>query len=575
MKRFLSIILIFIFILSVIPIQCFAQSVSMNKPSFSIENMDIPIINPGKSTKISLILKNSGGQADDVKVTPIYQNPEYFTSNKLTNSVSLGNVYSSKSVPLDLDITASSKAVPGDYQITLNVKYDYYEVFGASPDFSVQKMSGSDDIVISIRIPDDGKGKDTSPKLLITNTTTDPQVALPNQDVKLNVSFENKGTVDANNVNVRLEGLNSQNGFYIAQGTDLKHISTVPGSKISTLFYDLKASEDITDGTHELELVFKYGEVEERQKIYLVAKGKAEENEEPSTTDKAKLILDKYSFEPQLVKAGENFEMSLSFYNTSKTKTVKNIKIFLTSEAGSSNMENNSSAFTPVNSSNTFYIDSIAPKSRVQKTITMFTIPDAIAKTHTITANFEYEDSDGLEYMGITELIGVPVVQQSKLEIGEVGYFPESYVGQSTPISLEFYNTGKVTLYNMMVKLEGDFQSENAQYYVGNFLSGSSEYFEGYVIPMEMGELTGDVVFTYEDSTGQMQEVRKEFSLNVMEMPVMEDPWGGEMPPMENEQTSLLKSKGLWITLGVLAAAIGGFVIYRKKKRSKELSLDE
>mgnify|MGYP000973830454 FL=1 len=205
----------------------------------------------------------------------------------------------------------------------------------------------------------------------------------------------------------------------------------------------------------------------------------------------------------------------------------------------------------------------------------MFTIPDAIAKTHTITANFEYEDSDGLEYMGITELIGVPVVQQSKLEIGEVGYFPESYVGQSTPISLEFYNTGKVTLYNMMVKLEGDFQSENAQYYVGNFLSGSSEYFEGYVIPMEMGELTGDVVFTYEDSTGQMQEVRKEFSLNVMEMPEMEDPWGGEMPPMENEQTSLLKSKGLWITLGVLAAAIGGFVIYRKKKRSKELSLDE
>ncbi len=34
-------------------------------------------------------------------------------------------------------------------------------------------------------------------------------------------------------------------------------------------------------------------------------------------------------------------------------------------------------------------------------------------------------------------------------------------------------------------------------------------FFEGYVIPNEVGELDGAVVFTYEDSTGQKQEVKK------------------------------------------------------------------
>ncbi|MDR7869502.1 MAG: hypothetical protein RIN55_01495 [Tissierellaceae bacterium] len=678
MKRFLACILTFVIILTAIPIQGWADT--LDKPIISVEDMDIPTIDAGKTSTITLNLKAIGNSAYDVVVTPVFTEP--LTTNNLTNNISVGNITGSKTASLKLDLTASQNALPGNYPVELKFNFNYY----TGSDVTT-RQTGTYSETIYIRV----SGKSTAPKLLITKVSTNPEVILPGQDVKLNVLFENKGTVDANNVNVRLEGLKSNSGFYISSGTDLKFISRVPGDMVSSLSYDLKASTNIPRGTHELELVFEYGGESQRQKIYLVVGGsnsyssnllmeniqyptsgiapnkdfvlnfdlrnnsdsdavnvviKAESsdsavvpkttsilklnslkagesqnlsftftptedaitrnypinitveyeddfnqgsdykhelnqyvgmyvvNGEDSGTNKAKLIIDKYSFEPQLVKAGENFEMRLSFYNTSSTKTVKNIKIFLTSESGSSNVESNSSAFTPVNSSNTFYIDSISPKSRVEKTITMFTIPDAIAKTHTITANFEYEDSEGIEYTGITELIGVPVVQQSKLELGELSYMPEAFIGQSTPISLEFYNTGKVTLYNMMVKLEGDFQSENAQYYVGNFTSGSSEYFDGYVIPMEMGELKGDVVFTYEDSTGQMQEVRKEFSLNVVEMPVFEDPWGGEMPPME-EETSLLKSKGLWITLAVILAAIGGIVFYRKKKKNKELSLDE
>ncbi|HEY8363828.1 MAG TPA: hypothetical protein VIK77_13335, partial [Tissierellaceae bacterium] len=297
---------------------------------------------------------------------------------------------------------------------------------------------------------------------------------------------------------------------------------------------------------------------------------------------KPRLIIDKYSFEPQLVRAGENFQMKLSFYNTSSTKTVKNIKIFLTAEPGGTSGDSpnaGGSVFTPVDSSNTFYIDSIPPKGRVEKTITMFTVPDALAKTHTIIANFEYEDNEG-NPLEDQERIGVPVVQQSKLDTSELTVYPDTMVGQPTPVSLEFYNTGKVTLYNLMVKLEGDFQTENGSYYVGNFPSGSSDYFEGMVIPNQPGEVKGAVVFTYEDSTGEIQEVRKEFTLNVMDMPPMEE-FPSDVPPIDDYNPNgggiknILKSKWLWITLVVIAAAVGGVVFYRKKKRAKEMGLDE
>lgn len=678
MKRFLSLILIFILLLTSLPMAAWAEKYP--QPTIVVEDMDIPTIDPGKKKTITLNLKAIGNSAYDVVVTPEFTEP--ITSDNFTTRISLGNININKTVPLKLEIKASQDALPANYPIKLNFSYSYYNGDKIVP--AVQTESA----IVYVRVSD----RSSTPKLLITEANTNPKVILPGQDFRLNILYQNKGTMDANDLKVRIEGLSSS-GFYITSGSDLRYVNRARGGAISSLNYDLRAAQNIASGTHELEVVFEHSGQVERQKIYLVVGGSeaspnlimenleyptsglgpnkdfvinfdlindgalaakniivkaestdpailprtnnivnlgtinagesknvsfsffatedaenrnypiqisveyedelnkdekytlnqyvgmyVEEGPDAGMGGKPKLIIDKYSFEPQLVKAGENFKMNLSFYNTNSSKTVKNIKIFLTAEPGSTtDGSGGGSAFTPVESSNTFYIDSIPPKGRVEKTITMFVVPDAIAKTHTITANFEYEDSEGNELKDI-ELIGVPVVQQSKLDTGEVGVFPEAYVGESTPVSIEFYNTGKVTLYNLMVKLEGDFQTESGQYYVGNFESGSSDYFEGYVIPAQAGPLEGQIVFTYEDSTGQIQEVRKDFSLNVMEMPVFEDPWEGEMPPMVEKPTGIggfLKSKG-WI-IAALIIALGITFFYRRKKKLKEeeLTLDE
>lgn len=409
-----------------------------------------------------------------------------------------------------------------------------------------------------------------------------------NRDVDIGFSIRNQGQTKAENIIVTAESTD-QSGLVPKSVSLIKLDSLGPGES-KDIKYKFFTTGNAETKNYPINITVEYedefsssGEkssVGQFLGIFVLAPDDPDEDGPKSTP---RLIIDKYTFQPKLVQAGENFEMNLSFFNTNSSKTVKNIKIFLTAEANTGSDPNSpgsgSSVFTPVDSSNTFYIDSIPPKGRVEKTITMFTIPDAMAKTHMITANFEYEDSQAEPYTA-TELIGVPVIQQSRLEIGELNYSPEAYLGDFNSISLEFYNTGKVMLYNMMVKLEGDFQTEDGSYYIGNFESGSSEFFEGTIIPSAPGLLQGAVVFTFEDSTGEEQEIRKDFTMNVVDMPPMDD-FPDDMPPMDGGPggiKGILKSKLLWATIILIASGFGGFKFYKKKKQEKEekeLALDE
>lgn len=93
--------------------------------------------------------------------------------------------------------------------------------------------------------------------------------------------------------------------------------------------------------------------------------------------NKPKLIVDNYAFNPRPLKAGEDFDLTISFFNTNNEKRINNIRIVLNSSGSSSTLVEEdfktsapsypASVFTPVNSSNTFYIDYIEPKSRMEK----------------------------------------------------------------------------------------------------------------------------------------------------------------------------------------------------------------
>lgn len=296
-----------------------------------------------------------------------------------------------------------------------------------------------------------------------------------------------------------------------------------------------------------------------------------------------KLIIDRYEFEPKLPLAGNEFEMNLSFYNTNAKKAVKNIKIDLTSQDTSKSDSNTagSSVFTPVDSSNTFYIGRIAPSGKVEKTIKMFVVPDATAKTYNITANFEYEDDENNEYKS-SENIGVPVYQESKLDIDPINYQTNAMVGDNIPITANFYNTGKVTLYNFKVTLTADNATvNNGTYYIGNFNSGGQDVYEGSIMPNEPGEIKGKLKFTYEDSTGEVKEKEEDINITVEEAPPVDPNMGPDGMPLPDGamgDTPWYKKPLFYIPVALVILGAIGFVVFKKlknKKKEKDLKIDE
>ena len=108
----------------------------------------------------------------------------------------------------------------------------------------------------------------------------------------------------------------------------------------------------------------------------------------------------------------------------------------------------------PVDSSNTFYFDSIPSKGTVNQKIKLYTVPDAQPKTYTLTVNFEYEDMEGNEYTA-KELLGINVQQPTEIQVGDI-FVPDTIeVGMPINLSFELYNIGKVAVSNLMISLEG------------------------------------------------------------------------------------------------------------------------
>ncbi|MBR2851225.1 MAG: hypothetical protein IKB91_02395, partial [Anaerotignum sp.] len=272
--------------------------------------------------------------------------------------------------------------------------------------------------------------------------------------------------------------------------------------------------------------------------------------------------------DPLIVMAGEEFDLNLTLLNTHKEKTVSNIKMFLTlAEETSSSSEKSGNIFTPVNSSNTFYFDSIPPKGTVEKALRLYVVPEAQPKTYTLTVNFEYEDGKGQEYTA-TELLGINVKQVTELQIDDfsVPEMVEQY--QPVTVAFSYYNTGKVALSNLMIKVEGDVDCQNKSNYIGNMDSGESDYFETTFSPINIGEVPVSIVITYEDPSGETIEQRRDLLLNVMEPYIPEDMEGMEEdPPMDMRKTAA--GVGMLIVLTAL------LVLFVKKQKEPPKSTGE
>lgn len=295
-----------------------------------------------------------------------------------------------------------------------------------------------------------------------------------------------------------------------------------------------------------------------------------EKTDEDKKTSTPKIIISRYECNPMIVEAGKTFDIAMTFENTHSTKTVKNVKLYLTVD---DEKEDKGNVFTPNNCSNTYYIDEIKPKGQVSHTFSMFAIPSADARTYTVKVNFEYEDKDFNEYK-TTELVGINVKQKAELTTNDIIVPTEGYMSEPINVAFELYNTGKVTLSNVMVKVVGDgFDTTSATYYAGTIEAGASDSYDGTIVPMNVGAASGKVIISYEDTTGEKHEKVQDFSINISETPPIEDMPMDEEMPVEDEKE--VKPLYISIGVGVVVAIIILIIVIKtinKKRRERELS---
>ena len=552
-------------------------------PAIEIKKVDTFWINEqeaGKEFQVPFQVTNTGdAPANNIKLSLGGLKTKEITLASGLSTADITSLNPGDTKYITFNLKSDKSMAPGTYMLDLDYTFSGY---GPGKDEANEQAPKTGKYQFSFNIT---KSQQEPSALEFRNIKFPSGILYRNAKATISFDLVNTGKVTAKNLKVQANS-QDQNGLASRTVSIIQLKELAPGEK-KNFSYDFMVTPSAETKNYPVELKVDYtddtkAEAQSTSQIVGVfVKAPKEKNDgKPVNESTPKLIIEDYYLEPQTIEAGKPFKLFLKFFNTNAKKTVKNIKIFLTSDTQESVGSRDSnggqtggtmptaSVFTPVDSSNTFYIASIAPGARIEKEITFTTVPDTAAKTYTVVANFEYEDAKANKYTD-TAQIGVPVVQQAKLEVGDVLPQGEFMVGGETPLSIDYYNTGKANLSNVMIKIKGEgLKFDTPSYYKGAFAPGSQDTFMVNVTPDTPGQKKVELVWTFEDSMGVTQEVKKEYEFTVEDMPKMDE------NDMNNQDMGGGSSKGIFKILGglaVAAAAIGGaFFIYKKKKKENE-----
>ncbi|MCQ1528214.1 COG1361 S-layer family protein [Lutispora saccharofermentans] len=506
----------------------------------------------GEKRTISLILRNNGNlDARDVKISLKGLKTDGFTLHNSPDVKQVQDIPGNKVMQIDYVLIPSIAMATGNHDLQLKVDYK-----------DGKQNSFTDEFSFFLPV----KGLDTTMSDIIIEN-----IEMPKEEIKSEESFfiafdiVNKSDIEADEVKVSL----TTDKEIICKSLNIKKLGKLVKDDKKRVEFELYATSEAVTKNYPIQINVDYENgVGEKKTKNTISQYVGVYVDRGSGKGTPRIIVDRYNIEPYTIQAGDIFQLTISLLNTSSYATVSNIKVSLVSDDG---------VFSPVNSSNTIYIESIGPKESMQKVFTLTPKRDAEHKTYGISVNIDYEDEKGTQ-LSSKDMISVPVIQQAKLVLGDVMIPPEAYVGQTFPASVEFYNMGKTTLYNLMIKTEGNFTTQNSNYYVGNFESGKTDSYEVGITPEEEGTINGKIIFSYENAVGEAFEEVKEIQANVIQMPMepMPQPGMGENPE-ENEKNKIMKmvKSPYFIAGSIILAAAVVFIARKIHKKRKGMTFDE
>lgn len=287
-----------------------------------------------------------------------------------------------------------------------------------------------------------------------------------------------------------------------------------------------------------------------------------------------RVIVTGFDTDPGTVKAGSNFKLVIHLKNTSKKTAVTNMLFDLQAPATGTGEAAEAPAFLPVSGSSSIYLDKIPADGTKDISIDLNSRADLIQKPYSITMTMKYEDGNAAQFEGESSL-AIPVTQEARFEFSEIQIMPDTVaVYEEANITCNVYNLGRVKMYNVKAKFEGD-AIEGDEQFIGNLESGATGTIDGIVtaVAESYDESNCKLVLTYEDDSGKEYSVEQPFTMTVT----------AEMEPADMEMMTDIPEEvgspvGLIIAIiavVVVAAAIVTVVLLKKRKKKIQSSEEE
>lgn len=296
----------------------------------------------------------------------------------------------------------------------------------------------------------------------------------------------------------------------------------------------------------------------------------AEDGEAPATqimttADQStpRLMVTGYLLAEQYVAPGSTTALTITFKNTSNTKSIRNIKFTLTDPSGE---------LIP-DGMGTLFVSFLAAGSTYNWNTALSAVYTAAEGRHALAVATEYEDAQFMSY-STQDTIYVHVRQPAKLSYDNAVLPSVAVQGDTLTLNINVMNTGKAPLSNVAVRCKIVGLAAGGSTFLGDLAAGESAVAAPNlrVSDTKLGKVKGKIIFTYEDSDGKTYKKAEAVSTEI------EAPAPQETPQQAEKKKTDLLPWWAWLTVGIVGGGAVGCavplaVVGAKKRKEDEKRL--
>ena len=395
--------------------------------------------------------------------------------------------------------------------------------------------------------------------------------------MNFSIPLKNSGKVTA--YDVRAEMVLDKDSkvfpFDINDASYDRSFDKVANGESVSLDYSFSIRKDAYTGFYPIKLKISYresvdGDIQSVEDEFYVHVKNKEEKESENTAkgdfnandrSRSRIIVDSFRTEPEQIIAGEEFELIAVMKNASDSITASNILFSFESEKVSE-----SPVLSTVSGANSIVVNSLGAGKTTEIRLRFKSKAGLDPKAYALTIKEKY-DSPDFKNAEESVVINIPISQIARVGIGTITALPDTVsVGSDTSVNFSVNNTGKVTLYNTMVKLESSY-IKPVDMYLGNIKAGESKVAD--MMVSVTGMSTEDekikITISYEDEEGKVSTMEKDMDLTIEE--AAEDIPDDNMSDMEESvKKPWYANPLLWVIVVIIIGSTAGYVIFKKIK---------